>query len=99
MRGFPIFRTGDPKLTYKALNELMLDYFKVRESRSKQKRATAQEELAAEAGKVGEDEKVEAECPQQAANKSARFEARRPVAIYILDRDDQIHHSRAGRWY
>ncbi|KAF8426000.1 hypothetical protein EV426DRAFT_710467 [Tirmania nivea] len=84
-------KTDDTKLAHKALNELMLDCFKkVGESRNKWRRAAAREDLATEAGK---DRKR-----QGSGYRMPTFKAGRPVVIYILNPDNQVHHPKAANW-
>ena len=79
--------TDNTKPSHKAVNELLIDCFKkVRELESKRKRATAQEEIAAEAAEAEEDD-----APGPAAKKT-RYEDGRAVVMYILDPENNTHH-------
>ncbi|KAF8426777.1 hypothetical protein BGX38DRAFT_1301530 [Terfezia claveryi] len=87
----------DTKPTHKALNELMLDCFKkVWESRRKQKRAAAREELAAGAGQV-EDKKGD-NAEERTPTKRVRFEDGHLFVIYILDPEDAVYHPQPRVW-
>ena len=80
----------DSKAAHKALNESILDCFKnIRESQHKSKRAAAGEELPAEAGAIvaGGDEGADA----GGRFKRPKYEAGRPVVIYILDSCNAAH--------
>ena len=86
--------TDNTKPSHKAVNELIIDCFKkVRESQSKRKRATAQEEIAAEAA---EAEEADASGP---AAKKSRYDAGRAVVMYILDPENATHHPAAATWH
>ena len=63
----------------------------MRESQRKRKRATAQEEIAAEAA---EAEEADASGP---AAKKSRYDAGRAVVMYILDPENATHHPRSDK--
>jgi len=94
-------QTEDTKPAHKALNELMLDCFKkVRESRSKRKRAAAREELAAKAATVREEEEEGTDTLRRTrpATQGAKDGNGRAIVLYILDPVNEPHHSGRRQW-